>query len=47
MKKAASVFLRTQITAQDVHSLILWLENPEVTRYLNEKSCAASFSPTA
>ena len=41
MKKAASVFLRAQITAQDVDLLIQWLENPQVTRYLNEESCAA------
>ena len=41
MKKAASVFLRAQITAQDVDLLIQWLEDPQVTRYLNEESCAA------
>ena len=46
MMKAASVFLRAQITAQDVHSLIQWLENPEVTRYLNEKSCTATRGST-
>lgn len=36
MKKAASVFLRTNITVDDAYKLIEWLENKEITKYLNE-----------
>ena len=36
MKKAASIFLRTDITPTDVGNLINWMEDPYVTRYLNE-----------
>ena len=38
MKKAASIFLRAEITPQDVQLLIRWMENPDVTRYLNEQT---------
>ena len=40
MKKAASIFLRTDITHRDVESLAGWMENPHVTRYLNEDASA-------
>jgi Acetyltransferases, including N-acetylases of ribosomal proteins len=36
MEKAASVFLRSDITLNDINSLIGWLENNEVTRYLSD-----------
>ena len=36
MKKAASIFLRADMNLQDVRLLIHWMENPAVTRYLNE-----------
>lgn len=36
MKKAASVFLRADITLRDVDRMIRWMENPNVTRFLNE-----------
>ena len=36
MKKAASVFLRTEMTLRDVELLSQWMENPIITRYLNE-----------
>lgn len=38
MKKAASIFLRSDITLQDLNAMISWMENPNVTRYLNEDS---------
>ena len=38
MKKAASVFLRTEMTLRDVELLSQWMENPIITRYLNEMS---------
>ena len=38
MKKAASIFLRADITHRDVESLAGWMKNPHVTRYLNEDS---------
>lgn len=37
MKKAASIFLRADITHRDVESLAGWMKNPHVTRY-NEDS---------
>lgn len=36
MKKAASIFLRAEITPRDIQPMIRWLENPRITRYLNE-----------
>lgn len=36
MKKAASIFLRAEIEPRDIELLIRWLENPHITRYLNE-----------
>ena len=36
MKKAASIFLRADITLRDVDRMIRWMENPNVTRFLNE-----------
>lgn len=41
MERAASVFLRSEITAHDADNLINWLENEIITRYLNEDSTAA------
>ena len=43
MKKAASIFLRSEVTKQDITQLSCWMERPQVTRYLNEHtqiSCA-------
>ena len=37
MTKAASIFLRADIMPEDVKSLVRWMENPAVTRYLNEE----------
>ncbi len=42
MKKAASIFLRTDIYPEDVARLIRWMEKPNITRYLNEESGVAS-----
>lgn len=36
MKRAASVFLRADITVNDAYSLIEWMKNEKVVRYLNE-----------
>ena len=36
MKKAASIFLRSEVTKQDIAQLSRWMEHPAVTRYLNE-----------
>jgi RimJ/RimL family protein N-acetyltransferase len=36
MKKAASIFLRADMNPQDVVNISFWLENRDVTRYLNE-----------
>lgn len=36
MKKAASIFLRAEIKMNDIELLIRWMNNPNVTRYLNE-----------
>ena len=36
MKKAASIFLRTEIGQQDIALMIRWMDNPNITRYLNE-----------
>ena len=36
MKKAASIFLRSEVTKQDIRQLSRWMEHPAVTRYLNE-----------
>ena len=36
MKKAASIFLRADMEEHDVEMLIRWMENPNVTRFLNE-----------
>lgn len=38
MKKAASIFLRDDIIPGDVRNLSSWMQNKDVTRYLNEKS---------
>ena len=37
MRKAASVFLRSEVRRNDVNNLIYWLKNPAVTRFLNEE----------
>jgi len=36
MKKAASVFLRAEITQNDVENLICWLKNDIVTQYMED-----------
>lgn len=36
MKKVSSIFLRSDIYPQDVENLIGWMDNPDVTMYLNE-----------
>ena len=36
MKKAASIFLRSEVTKQDITQLSRWMDHPVVTRYLNE-----------
>lgn len=36
MKKAASIFLRTEIGQRDIERMIRWMDNPNITRYLNE-----------
>ena len=36
MKKAASIFLRTEIGQRDIELMIRWMDNPNITRYLNE-----------
>ena len=36
MKKAASIFLRSDVTKHDIAQLSRWMENTAVTRYLNE-----------
>lgn len=41
MKKAASIFLRADIQHNDLALLIRWLENPGITRYMNEDPTAA------
>lgn len=41
MKKAASIFLRAEIQPYDVTQMICWMENPHITRYLNEKTGVA------
>ena len=43
MKKAASVFLRADITLRDVDRMIRWMENPNVTRFLNEDADISYF----
>ncbi|MDD4124926.1 MAG: GNAT family N-acetyltransferase [Eubacteriales bacterium] len=40
MKKAASVFLRKDIKAEDIRKLIGWLQNENIIRYLNESRFA-------
>lgn len=37
MKKATSIFLRSEIEPRDIELLIHWMENPHITQYLNEK----------
>ena len=36
IKKAASIFLRAEIDRQDLELMIRWMDNPNITRYLNE-----------
>ena len=36
MKKAASIFLRSEVTKHDIAQLSRWMEDSDVTRYLNE-----------
>ncbi len=36
MKKVSSIFLRSDIYPQDVDNFIGWMDNPDVTMYLNE-----------
>ena len=38
MKKASSIFLRTQITRNDVIHLSRWMSDARVTRFLNEQA---------
>lgn len=38
MTKAASIFLRAEITPRDVELLIQWMGDPQVTRYLHEET---------
>ena len=38
MKKAASIFLRSDVTKHDIERLSRWMEQREVTRYLNESA---------
>jgi len=38
IKEAAPVNLRSEITENDVHNLIRWIDNKNVTLYLNESS---------
>lgn len=38
MKKASSIFLRKQITRNDVIHLSRWMSDPRITRFLNEQS---------
>lgn len=41
MKKAASIFLRSEVTKQDLMQLSRWMEHPAVTRYLNEHAAVS------
>ena len=41
MKKAASIFLRSEVTKQDLMQLSHWMEHPVVTRYLNEHTAVS------
>ena len=41
MKKAASIFLRADITPVDMENMMNWMRDPRVTRYLNEDDRAA------
>lgn len=41
MKKVDSVSLRTEIRPCDIERLIEWMENPMITRYLNESERVA------
>ena len=43
MKKAASIFLRTDSTLRDVDRMIRWMENPNITKYRNEDPCIVHF----
>ena len=43
MRKAASIFLRACERRRDLDSLIYWLKNPEVTRFLNEEPGVAHY----
>ena len=36
MKKAASIFLRSELTKQDVLCISRWMQNTDVTRFPNE-----------
>jgi RimJ/RimL family protein N-acetyltransferase len=36
MYKAASVFLRADITREDIDNIITWMENDSVTRYMHD-----------
>jgi RimJ/RimL family protein N-acetyltransferase len=40
MKKAASIFLRSDVVPDDVRNLCCWLRNRHVTRFLNEDTAA-------
>lgn len=42
MMKAQGVYLRPEITREDAYSMLQWVANPEVSRYLHEDSFAAS-----
>lgn len=40
MGRAASIFLRGDVRPEDGKNLIRWVQNPRVTRYLNESAAA-------
>ncbi len=42
MDKAASIFFRFDVQPKDVESFISWMDNPTITRYLNEYSSVSS-----
>ena len=47
MEKAASIFFRYDVRQKDVESFIRWMENPAITRYLNEDSKVSTYMRNA
>ena len=41
MRKAPSIFLRKEIFPKDIDRMIVWMETPSVTEYMNEDSLVA------